>query len=186
MQTFIPVTSSFADMAKILDNKRLNKQALEGWQILMVLTKLNPDGTPRTVKGWANHPAAKMWQGHEELLNEYIQAMVVEWKARGFKSTIGDKAKETLRFAQLIGNAIVPATYEEKYPAWMRDADVYEKVATSHRLALLNKDYNWYSQFSWLEDSGSRPDLYTYVWPSVDGSYVIGEPRNTEVRLPVA
>jgi hypothetical protein len=186
MQTFIPVTTSFEDMAKILDNKRLNKQALEGWQILMVLTKLNPDGTPRTVKGWANHPAAKMWQGYETALFHYIESMVVEWKARGYKSTIGDKARETIRFAELLGTVKEPATHEEYLPAWIRDTDVYEKVAASHRLALLNKDYNWYSQFGWQEDTGTRPDSYTYIWPSVDGSYVVGEPRNTEVRVPTA
>jgi hypothetical protein len=44
MQTFVPLTESYDDIAKVLDNKRLNKQALEGWQILMVLLELDPQG----------------------------------------------------------------------------------------------------------------------------------------------
>jgi hypothetical protein len=179
MQTFIPVTTSFADMARLLDNKRLNKQALEAWQILMVLYKLNPDGSERIVKGWANHPAAKMWRGHEVLLNQYVQDMVVEWKARGYKSTIGDKANQTMQHAKLAGHDVETVTY----PAWMLDTDLYELVAASHRVALLNKDYQWYSQHKWTEDSGSRPDRYTYIWPDIDGSYIVGEPRDTWAKV---
>lgn len=182
MQTFIPVTTSFADMAKILDNKRLNKQALEGWQILMVLYKINPDGSERVVKGWANHPAVKMWRGHEPALHEYIQDMVTEWKARGYKSTIGDKARQTMQHVKALGHDIDTVTY----PAWMTDKHLYELVASSHRLALLNKDYHWYSQQNWAEDTGTRPDHYAYIWPEVDGTYIVGDARNTEVRIKAA
>lgn len=182
MQTFIPVTDNFEAMAKVLDNKRLNKQALEGWQILMVLTKLNPDGTPRTVKGWANHPAVKMWQGHEGMLLEYIYQMVKEWKARGYKSTIGDKAKETYEFAQLLG--IVDNSDIIAYPKWMADSELYELVASSHRRALLNKHYAWYSQFNWAEDNGYRPESYAYVWPDTAGNYVLGVDQTTKLAQP--
>lgn len=177
MQTFLPIATSFADTAKVLDNKRLNKQALEGWQILMVLYKINPDGSQRVVKGWANHPAVKMWHGHEVALHEYIQDMVTEWKSRGFKSTIGDKATQTMLHAQGLGHDISTNIR----PAWMRDSRLYEFIAASHRLALLNKEYSWYSQFGWAEDPGSRPDEYRYVWPDVDGSFVIGEARDTAI-----
>ena len=64
MQTFVPLTSTVDDIAKVLDNKRLNKQALEGWQILMTLLELDPQGNHRVPKGWYNHPAVKMWRGH--------------------------------------------------------------------------------------------------------------------------
>jgi len=175
MQTFVPLTTKFSDIAQVLDNKRLNKQALEGWQILMVLTRLNPDGSQRVVKGWANHPAVKMWEGHEVALHDYIQEMVIEWKKRGFKSTIGDKAAQTMQHAKANGFDIDTYTL----PSWMVDHEVHELVAASHRVALLNKNYQWYTQFGWQEDDGIYPEVYTYVWPNVDGTYIIGEPRAT-------
>lgn len=161
MQTFVPITDSFDDIARVLDNKRLNKQALEGWQILMNLLQLDPQGEHRVSKGWSNHPAVKMWKGHEVALYLYVEAMVKEWKRRGYKSTIGDKAKATIRRAidlGLISNV-------SSNPGWISSSSTFSKVASSHRLALLNKDYEWYSQFEWPEDSGTRPDTYEYVWP---------------------
>jgi hypothetical protein len=161
MQTFVPVTESFDAIAKVLDNKRLNKQALEGWQILMNLLQLDPQGEHRVSKGWSNHPAVKMWRGHEMALYLYIQAMVAEWKRRGYKSTIGDKAGNTIKVALKLGLLSETASN----PEWVSSQNTFSTIASSHRLALLNKDYEWYSQFDWPEDSGVRPDSYEYVWP---------------------
>lgn len=161
MQTFVPVTSSFEDIAKVLDRQRLNKQALEGWQILMTLLELDPQGNHRAPKGWVNHPAVKMWRGHEMALYLYIEAMVAEWKRRGYKSTIGDKAKATILTA--ISKGIIDGS--SLNPEWLSDFSTFNKIAASHRLALLNKNYEWYSQFEWPEDSGTRPETYDYIWP---------------------
>jgi hypothetical protein len=171
MQTFLANTSSFKRTASELDNKRLNKQALEGWQILMNLLQLDPQGEYRAPHGWSNHPAVKMWRGSETALYQYIQQMVIEWKARGFNSTIGDKAKATMLRAQELNLVDITAVTS---PAWMRDADTYNQLVSSHRVALLNKDYAWYSQFNWAEDSGVRPDHYQYLWPSESGELVLG------------
>lgn len=163
MQTFVPLTSSFEDIARTLDRARLNKQALEGWQILMTLLELDPQGNHRTPKGWVNHPAVKMWRGHEMALYLYIQAMVNEWISRGYKSTIGDKARETIKVALhkgILGSSV------STNPLWISDTQLFKKVASSHRVALLNKDYEWYSQFGWPEDSGTRPETYDYIWPT--------------------
>lgn len=162
MQTFVPITSSFEDIAKVLDNKRLNKQALEGWQILMNLLELDPEGNHRISKGWSNHPAVKMWRGHEMALHYYIQAMVNEWKRRGYKSTIGDKAHATIMRAIKLG---IIEDSSPLNPAWMAYQPQYKEIASSHRLALLSKEYEWYSQFEWPEDCGSRPETYDYIWP---------------------
>jgi hypothetical protein len=162
MQTFVPITTSFEDIAKVLDNKRLNKQALEGWQILMTLLELDPLGNHRVPKGWVNHPAVKMWRGHEMALHYYIQCMVDEWKRRGFKSTIGDKAKATIMRALDLGLIDTDNMFN---PQWMRYQPQYKEIAASHRLALLNKDYEWYSQFGWEEDPGVKPETYDYIWP---------------------
>jgi hypothetical protein len=161
MQTFVPLTSTVNDIAKVLDNKRLNKQALEGWQILMTLLELDPQGNHRTPKGWYNHPAVKMWRGHEMALFMYIFAMVEEWKNRGYKSTIATKAWNTVQVAmerKLITDDI-------SAPAWLENKELFEQIASSHRIALLNKDYEWYSQFGWAEDTGVRPETYEYIWP---------------------
>lgn len=161
MQSFLPLTESFEACAKVLDNRRLNKNALEGWQILMTLLELDPQGNHRIPKGWVNHPAVKMWRGHEMALYLYIEAMVDEWKSRGFKSTIGDKARQTIKTA--IEKGITAGSGVN--PQWMSHYRFFEAVATSHRIALLNKDYDWYSQFGWEEDPGYRPETYEYLWP---------------------
>jgi hypothetical protein len=161
MQTFVPLTDSFEHIAKVLDNKRLNKQALEGWQILMTLLELDPQGEHRIPKGWVNHPAVKMWRGHEMALYRYIDVMVIEWKRRGYKSTIGDKAKATIMRAFELGLLDDVSTN----PNWLSDQHIFKAIATSHRTALLNKDYEWYSQFKWPEDTGKRPETYEYIWP---------------------
>jgi hypothetical protein len=161
MQTFLPLaTTNFHEIAKTLDNKRLHKQALEGWQILMVLLSLDPDGNHREPKGWVNHPAVKMWRGHESALLLYILAMVTEWKLRGYQSTIDEKAKKTYRSAP---HSSKPEFHT--YPSWIQDQDEFEAVATTHRQALLVKDYEWYSQFNWDEDPGYNPGTYEYLWP---------------------
>lgn len=161
MQTFLPSTQHYADIAKQLDNRRLNKQALEGWQILMTLLELDPLGNHRTPKGWVNHPAVKMWRGYELALYTYVMAMVAEWKQRGFQSTLGEKATETIRVAY--ENALLDET--DPKPDWMLDSVQFERIASSHRRALLVKDYEWYSQFNWAEDPGTQPADYEYVWP---------------------
>lgn len=160
MQTFVPIaTDNFIEIAKTLDSKRLHKQALEGWQILMVLTELDPQGNPRIPKGWVNHPAVKMWRGHEGALLSYIQAMVVEWKQRGYKSTIDSKAEATYQSASKYKSLMVTP------PQWMVDQQQLDTIASTHRQALLVKDYEWYSQFGWPEDPGYAPKEYEYIWP---------------------
>lgn len=161
MQTFVPLFGS-ADTAQVLDRARLNKQALEGWQILMNLVQLDPQGNHRVSKGWSNHPAVKMWRGHEGALTIYIVKMVMEWEKRGYKSTIAKKAITTYIQAIKLGRITKDS---HRLPEWMRDKDLFDKISSSHRKALLVKDYEWYSQFGWPEDIGSKPETYEYVWP---------------------
>ena len=162
MQTFLPyATTDFADVAKVLDNQRLNKQALEGWQIMMTLLELDPAGNHRTPKGWVNHPAVKMWRGYESALLNYIVEMVIEWKHRGYKSTIADKAMATYDRAVDLG--LVWDNGSADLPHWMHEP-IYDALASSHRTALLVKNYEWYSQFGWDEGLDVRPTEYDYIW----------------------
>lgn len=157
MQTFITeATDTYSRMARALDNKRLHKQALEGWQILMNLLELDPEGNDRIPKGWSSHPAVKMWKGYEFHLTLYIQAMIKEWKYRGFKSTLSEKVAGTFSIGLMKGRI---GSIES--PPWIWD----EEIASSHRQALLVKNYAWYSKFNWPEDTGTEPTEYTYTWP---------------------
>jgi len=159
-----PILNEWANtIARQLDNKRLFKQALEGWQILMNLTELDPDGNYRKPAGWSSHPAVKMWRGSELLLFLYIMAMLREWKARGFKTTLENKVLATISQAKLQGKMGTLT------PEWMRDHELFKEMASSHRQALLAKNYEHYNQFNWPEDTGVAPTHYDYVWPIKGG-----------------
>lgn len=161
MQTFITDNGGdFATIAGHLDNRRLNKQALEAWQIMLTLLELDPQGEHRTPRGWTNHPATNMWRGHELALYDYLVAMTKEWRHRGFSTSIEEKATKTIEVAY--SNVLL--NEQAGKPKWLQVPGTLARIASSHRRALLCKDYEWYSQFNWAEDYGSRPDNYVYVW----------------------
>jgi hypothetical protein len=160
MQTFLTIpTTDFTKIAESLDRLRLNKQALEAWQLLMTNLSLDPDNNYRKPKAWYNHPAAVMWKGYEVSLYYYIKAMTDEWIKRGYKTTILDKATETMETAQASGFILT-----SEFPYWMKNKKLYNDIVHTHRVALLAKDYEWYSKFNWPEDTGKRPDEYNYIW----------------------
>lgn len=163
MQTFLTRTTvDFSLTALTLDNKRLHKNALEAWQIMMSNFGLNPAGEPRERKGWVNHPATKMWAGHAPVLLDYIRAMTDEWVSRRYRSTIYEKAKRTVDRATEL-----KLYMSDDYPVWMIDDFWFGSITSSHRTSLLFKNYEWYSQFNWPEDTGSAPLSYTYVWGAI-------------------
>ena len=131
MQTFLPYPD-FIETAKCLDNKRLGKQRVEAMTLVKAITEGN---------GWSNHPTAKMWKGYENALQLYFNFIVYEWTDRGYLNTLPlfDRDNTTLKF-----------------PCWFGN----EAFHSSHRAALLAKDYKWYSQFGWREE----PQI-DYVWP---------------------
>lgn len=146
MQTFVPF-ADFAQSAAVLDRARLGKQRLETLQILNVLVGDNPKA------GWRNHPAVRMWRGHEPALCAYGLAMCDEWLRRGYRDTI--RAKIEAHAAALDGRSAEP-------PLWLGD----EAVHSSHRGRLLRKAEKvvaegvWYAQFGWTD-----PPSDDYVWP---------------------
>ena len=133
MQTFLPY-KDFDKSANALDNKRLNKQILEGYQILKVLN--NPD--PRA--GWRNHPAVKMWRGFENALFDYILCMVREAKLRGIRTEKNMDNLITLRAATI-------QNWGSGMPAWYNDASIMAKVTTTHKANLYRKDDVYYYEF---------------------------------------
>jgi len=147
----------FADTAMTLDDKRLNKQALEAWQILMTNLQLTPDGTRRISKGWMNHPATLMWTGCDLALLKYINAMVEEWLRRGHQSTIAVKARDT--YAHALAKNLVAE--EVVYPDWIMDSTKLQQVVLAHRKALSVKHWEHYREHGWHK---TNPKTYEYVW----------------------
>lgn len=136
MQVFLPY-SNYRECATHLDYRRLGKQRVETYQILNVL--YNPNA-----KGWANHPAVKMWRGYEQALVNYGLTICEEWLSRGYKDTCYDKISAYYKTGRIV------------YPQWLGG-----KIHTTHRAALLFKDFTFYSQFGW-----SETPAYNYYWPA--------------------
>lgn len=130
MQTFLPLPS-IKQTVRILDYRRLGKQRVEASQILRALRGES--------KGWANHPAALMWKGHEAALEAYRDACIIEWVRRGYKST--------MPLSGITG----------PLPCWFGDHAFH----AAHRSNLLRKDPVFYGQYGWTE-----PLDLPYVWPT--------------------
>jgi hypothetical protein len=137
MQTFLPYPD-FNFSAQTLDWRRLGKQRVEVYQILRVLTGQS--------KGWANHPAVKMWIGHEKALVSYGTAMCLVWIGKGFKDTL------LTRFRAMSA----PAIYCSELPQWLGNQEFHR----SHQSNLIRKDPAFYGpKFPGV------PDNLPYIWP---------------------
>lgn len=141
MQTFLPYDEP-TKSAIVLDDRRLGKQRVETVQIARCLLGLSSGG-------WSNHPAVKMWRSHEPyLVRVYLQAMMNEWSARGYRNT-----KIQDHFDQL-SEAV--ACEQIEAPWWF---DI-EELFISHRSNLIRKKPEHYGVI-WPD----VPDNIEYVWP---------------------
>jgi len=159
MQTFLPF-KQFDQSAKALDSKRLNKQILEGYQILKVLSNNDPKAA------WRNHPAVKMWRGHEGQLWLYIMAMVDEANIRGIKT---DKNLDNLRTLK----SALSKSWGFSLPNWYKDPFVLVKVLTTHKANLFRKDPVYYVDFEFaVTDKENTPCCPTcqYFWVTHNGN----------------
>mgnify|MGYP000277017088 CR=1 FL=1 len=130
MQTFLPY-ESFQKSASVLDWRRLGKQRVEGMQIINTIER------PKS-KGWANHPIVKMWRPYVPALKLYTNIIIAEWISRGYNNN--------MKFYDTTG---------VEYPDWLGNTEFH----ASHRANLIRKDFDWYSQYKWSENSESP-----YVW----------------------
>lgn len=138
MQSFVPLYT-FSSCAKVLDDKRCFKNALEAYQVLRVIRGLSRGG------GWKNHPVVKMWNKQPNTYVDYALAFVAEWKARGYNTTLEEKIK-----------ALYVAGEANSLPQWWGN----EAVHLSHRSNLIRKMPDYYGDL-WPND----PDNLPYVWP---------------------
>ena len=137
MQTFL-VSDRYIDTAAVLDYRRLGKQRVEAWQILQTLLGES--------KGWANHPAVKMWRGYEYSLAVYGSVMCQAWISRGYKDTMSQRFYDAC--------AALPNTGR---PEWTYD----DTFHTSHKSNLVRKLPEYYQPL-WPDVPSDLP----YVWPS--------------------
>ena len=133
MQTFLP-HADYAASAQALDRQRLGKQRVEGLQLL---------------RGqWANHPASRMWRGHEGALAHYVLAVCEEWATRGYQDTCADKVRALLS---------APPGWPTRAPSWFADSNFHR----AHRSNLVRKAPEHYAP---LFECGLPADL-PYLWP---------------------
>ena len=133
MQTFLS-EPTIVECAQALDSKRLNKQILEAYQILNVLSKNSPTG------GWKNHPAVLMWKGHEYSLRTYARTMIEEARKRGIKV---DKNEDNInnlenRFSH---------TWGTDMPEWFT-SNTFKRIMVTHRANLYRKDPIYYAHYA--------------------------------------
>lgn len=154
MQTFLPETT-FWDSAATLDNVRLNKQLLEGYQIMNAIF-LTPDGGGSRVDGKvpfaSNHPATNMWRGHEFWLLQYLGDVEQEARLRGIKT---DKNWDNIQTVYQKS----PWTYQDcntPEPNWWLDPLERERVLWTHRANLYRKDPIHYAQYKSDSDTLDR------------------------------
>lgn len=135
MQTFLPYPN-FANSAKALDRLRLGKQRIETLQILHALLGVSD--------GWVNHPATRMWRGHEARLALYGAEICNEWIQRGYRDSL-----------QQIFIDYIHALPFSGYPPWFGDEDFHR----AHRANLVRKDPTFYIPL--FGDLPPEP----YIWP---------------------
>ena len=152
MQVFLPYPS-FQQSVACLDKKRLGNQI---WRECKTL--LNG--------GWPNHPVAKMWVDYKPALALYGIHGIQELHTR--------KNIDTTKFCELFsyfGNFIYKEdqwliTMWQPCALWLKYKPPFignSNFHLSHRLNLLWKDPEWYSQFFDEPIPTSKPDYY---WPS--------------------
>lgn len=161
MQTFL-VYKDFVESAKVLDNRRLGNQRNECMVMLKALRQgqycmydlagkkylygnvVSAEGYQIRTTPYYKHTATQMWVKYPAALISYGMAICTEWTNRGYKDTCTEKISQYYEVFQV---------YET--PRWLGD----ERLHSSHRAALLAKNYNWYSQFGWAE----VPEI-NYFW----------------------
>lgn len=159
MITFLPY-SDFELCAKCLDDRRLGKQRLETFDILVNnnLEKITPEIIHyRLPIKRQTGPAFEMWSNYSPALVAYGIAICKEWIDRGFKDTTINRISS---FGTLYPGLAFMQSYLTKYapkeiPYWLGDPQLH----MSHKSNLLRKLPEWYTKF-WI-----CPMDMPYFWP---------------------
>lgn len=125
VNVFVP-EEEFSKIASLLDDKRLYKQIVECKQILTALQAKKAGDKI----GYVNHPATKMWEGHDKALRAYQLVMLDEWLRRRWQTNLDEIS-------------LVEAQLDMVLPEWWGD----EHIHLSHRANLYRKDPEHYKSF---------------------------------------
>lgn len=165
VNTFLPFPH-VRNSLKALDNRRVQKQAVEAYQIYLILINEDvEDITSVKSKGFRNHPAVRMWRGYIMALRYYICEAVEETSTRLTKAGVPYKTTKMRENIRLHGIAL---TDEEQksiiYPHWWGNPWVH----ASHQYKLYHKNPVHYVSF---EDNAKLYGQYyqDYLWPSENG-----------------
>ena len=141
MQTFVP-SPIITETVECLDYRRLGKQRVEAFQIIKALTV--PD------YGWKNHPATRMWVDCVPALKWYYNHCVREWVSRGYNNTMELYEVDSKLY---------------ELPPWIGNEEFHK----SHRMNLLRKDYDFYSEKFDEVATTYEIESYPYWWPTENG-----------------
>jgi len=134
MQTFLPSPNFWAALSS-LDTRRLGQQRAEAYQIWRIVSGSDMKSP------WKQHPAVRMWYGHDEVLKLYILVACRLFQQRGGKNEL--MAEHIWRDRLDI---IDHARLAQQYPSWL--SGTAGRVFTgSHRAQLFRKDHKEYARF---------------------------------------
>lgn len=144
MQIFVPFVNT-VDTAKILDQRRLNKQIIECRQVLKAI-----DQRKKGEKAaWMNHPVTIQYENYTEWLNWYTITLEAVFRKNDFSALLNS---------------------EPKRPPFIGD-DSYHK---QHRRRLYDKDNNHYDIFKDdMSTKEIENKVNYYCIPSNNGGYNI-------------
>lgn len=152
MQTFLPY-ADYAKSAAVLDDARLGNQCYRESVTLYRILEEKRTG------GWANHPACKMWRGHEHHLALYGLATAREMRGRWVsQGWLRPKWKPEVvdRWCSFWAQKALSWDNHQP-PPWLGDAALHR----SHRSNLLRKVESHYRQY-WPDERSDLP----YIWPT--------------------
>jgi hypothetical protein len=175
--TFLPYadkenpTQGFYKSAECLDNQRLIKQVLEAKQILDALEKAKCTSDK---VAWANHSAAKMWEGYENALRHYHN-VVLEVRKKRFNSKEGKQIKLCID-----GEIVMPPWYGNPIVHYTHQAALIRKAPACYTTNPEDKGHPWLVEEGIVKTVfDNLPDAYLdkgYVWPTnIETSYNIKE-----------
>lgn len=157
MQTFLPF-KNFRKSARHLDRARLGKQRVECYQILNTIYRNNGP--------WVNHPAVLMWKDYEYYLQQYYNAVVMEWISRGYK--------HHMALPYHLKEIIFDRTSQ---PWWINEPALYE----SHRANLIKKNPEYYGKLQCRYGDQCMP----YYWPVTKQGTQTSAEFYTKIGMPV-
>lgn len=163
VNVFVPV-ADVEQSCRILDEPRLGKQRSEIKIILAALTGVRFKQAQGEFalalpekRGYRNHSATRMWQGHELALARFGETNCLVWAERRGHDPETGTGHETLNDMRGWVAWLVQHGADPTMPPWWGRADVH----ASHRSVLLFKDPDYYARFGWDDEPA-----YEYVWPS--------------------